>query len=259
VVKVQTDISRLVDQETMLVARLEVISRKIAGLIGRPQEALTLRPIDLELTDVSPDRAALEDEAVRAHPTVRGSETGIEAGQAWVKQRELGTRPDFHLGVSWIGVGDREDAAAALNPPEDNGQDVWALTVGVSIPVYRAKTRAAVAEAQEVVNSGHHALSRTRHRLRQFVQEKTLELDSADRRARLYRDVIVPQARQSLHSAEAAYSTGSQDFLDLLDAQRVLLQARLTYHRLIADQHVALADLEYGIGRAFPGAGVDHE
>ena len=43
------------------------------------------------------------------------------------------------------------------------------------------------------------------------------------------------------------------DFLDLLDAERVLFQVRLTYHRLLADHWKALAELERALGRSFPG------
>jgi outer membrane protein TolC len=71
----------------------------------------------------------------------------------------------------------------------------------------------------------------------------------------LYRDVIVPQAEQSLASAEAAHATNRQSFLDLLDAERVLFQVRLTHHRLLADHWIALADLERALGQPFPAQG----
>jgi hypothetical protein len=35
----------------------------------------------------------------------------------------------------------------------------------------------------------------------------------------------------------------------------VLFEVRLTYHRLLADYWVALADLEHGLGRPFPAGG----
>jgi outer membrane protein TolC len=41
-------------------------------------------------------------------------------------------------------------------------------------------------------------------------------------------------------------------FLDLLDAERILFQSRLAYHRLVADLWIALADLELAVARPFP-------
>ena len=101
-----------------------------------------------------------------------------------------------------------------------------------------------VAEAEELRRSSDAVLRSTRNRLRFLVQEALLKLESLEERRRLYDDVLLPQAEESLASAEAAYSTNRLAFLDLLDAERVLFQIRLTYHRLAADQWIALADLQ---------------
>jgi outer membrane protein TolC len=63
--------------------------------------------------------------------------------------------------------------------------------------------------------------------------------------------VIIPQAEESLASAEAAYTTDRLDFLNLLDAERVLFQSRLSFHRLVSDMWIALADLELSVGESF--------
>ena len=103
--------------------------------------------------------------------------------------------------------------------------------------------------------ASQHDLQTTRDRLRSEIQQILLRVDSLGQRARLYEELIVPQAGESLASAEAAYTTDRRDFLDLLDAQRVLFQVRLTSHRLLADYWSALADLERSLGRSFPGEG----
>ncbi len=64
--------------------------------------------------------------------------------------------------------------------------------------------------------------------------------------------MIIPQAEESLASAEAAYTTDRLRFLDLLDAERILFQSRLVYHRLVSDGWIALAALERAIGQAYP-------
>jgi cobalt-zinc-cadmium efflux system outer membrane protein len=84
------------------------------------------------------------------------------------------------------------------------------------------------------------------------IQDAVLRLRSNAERGELYRDVIVPQAGESLASAEAAYTTGRQGFLELLDAERVLFETRLAYRQLVADWWIAAADLERALGRAFP-------
>jgi len=255
VIKVQTEISRLVDQRHSLTLQLQSAERRIAELIGRPSAWLELRPISLHLLELDLDPQSLESDSVRDHPGVRAAAKRIEADNAWLRQRNLGSRPDFSFGLSYIDVRKREDDAGMLFPPDGNGRDIWAVSVGLSLPIHGGKIRAGKAEAQSSLLASQRALQTTRDHLRSEVQQALLRLESIEERARLYEEVIVPQAGESLASAEAAYTTDRRDFLDLLDAQRVLFQVRLTSHRLLADYWNALADLEWGLGRSFPGEG----
>ena len=59
----------------------------------------------------------------------------------------------------------------------------------------------------------------------------------------LHRDDILPQARQALISALAAYQTDKVDFITLLNNQVSLLNYQLDYHRLISDYNRTLSDL----------------
>ena len=60
----------------------------------------------------------------------------------------------------------------------------------------------------------------------------------------LYDSVLIVQAGQSLRSAESAYAAGTAKALDLLDAERVLLQVRIAAERVRADLDIAHAQLE---------------
>ena len=254
VVKVQTDISRLDDRETNLRQRLDIATRRVSELIGRPELALALQPIELSLPDVEYDRQDLEQFAIADHPRVHAVQHRVEADRIWAKRRKLESRPDFRFGLGYTTVGDRDDLAGTANPPDDNGQDILALTVGVNIPIYRKRIRAGVAEARESERANGELLTAVRDRLRFEIQEALLQLESLGERGRLYLEVIIPQAEESLASAEAAYTTGRLSFPDLLDAERILFQSRLAYHRLAADLWVAMADLEQSTARPFPPA-----
>ncbi len=255
VVKVQTEISRLADQDNALRERLDALERRIAQLLGRSESDLQLAPIRLKLLDLRYDRDELESKWLHDHPEVRAVQQQIEADETLFRRRKLESRPDFRFGVGYTEVGKREDTAGIVTPPQDNGQDIWAVTVGLNLPIHRKKIRAGVAEAEQSVRSNERLLQSTRDTLQFEIQESLLRLESLDERTGLYKDVIIPQAEESLASAEAAYTTNRQDFLDLLDAERVLFQVRLTSHRLLADYWIALGDLELGLGRSFPTAG----
>lgn len=254
VVKVQTDISRLDDRDTELHERLHTRLRKIAELVGRPEQALMLEPIELRLPDLSYDRDEMERFALAEHPRVRAVERRIDADRTWTERRKLESKPDFRFGLGYTIVGQRDDPAGTVSPPQDNGQDILGLTVGVNIPIYRKRIRAGVAEARESERANQELLTAVRDRLRFDIQEALLQVDSLSERGRLYDEVIIPQAEEALASAEAAYTTNRLRFLDLLDAERILFQSRLAYHRLVADLWIAMADLELSMARRFPEA-----
>jgi outer membrane protein TolC len=254
VVKVQTELSRLADRDTALQERLDSLIRSIAEVIGRAEQPVRLRRVTLHLPDLAYDRERLEDTAVGGHPRVRAVQQRIEADRNWAERRKLNSKPDFRFGVGYTLVDTRDDPAGIANPPASNGQDVLALTVGVNIPIYRKRIRAGVQEARESRRANEELLQAVRDGLRFDTQEALLRLESLNERGLLYRDVIIPQAEESLASAEAAYGTDRLGFLDLLDAERILFQSRLAYHRLVSDIWVALADLELAIAAPFPNS-----
>lgn len=254
VVKVQTQISRLDDRETELRQRLDVLQRRMAELIGSPDRSLTLAAIRPPFPVLHYDRAELERLAVSEHPRVRAMLQTLDGDRAWAQRRKLEFRPDFRLGVGWTTVGRREDTAGISAPPEGNGKDILALSFGLNLPVHRSRIRAGVNEAQQSERAHRETLTAVQNELRFDLQQAVFRLDSLEERGRLYDEVIIPQAEESLASAEAAYTTNKLSFLDLLDAERVLFESRLTYHRLVADLWIALTDVELATARPFPPA-----
>ena len=55
-----------------------------------------------------------------------------------------------------------------------------------------------------------------------------------------------------MKSAEVGYTTGIVDFLDLLDAERVLLRIHFGYWRAYTDYLARIADMERAVGMKLP-------
>jgi outer membrane protein TolC len=75
-----------------------------------------------------------------------------------------------------------------------------------------------------------------------------LKVQSGKEMLRISRSVLLPQSKQALESALAAYQGGKSDFLALLDAFRVNLMAKenseMAMMRLLSSQ----AELEEAVG-----------
>jgi outer membrane protein TolC len=70
------------------------------------------------------------------------------------------------------------------------------------------------------------------------------EYQNSNREIRLYRDIVIPKAKEMLAASETAYRGGTVDFLSLLDAQRSLLQYQLEYEKAVAENAQRLAEIE---------------
>ena len=69
-------------------------------------------------------------------------------------------------------------------------------------------------------------------------------LRNAERQTRVFEETILLRAEQTLSSSRQAYSTGTGTFIELVDAQRTLLDVRLLIIEARAEREKRLAELE---------------
>ena len=81
------------------------------------------------------------------------------------------------------------------------------------------------------------------------VAEAEAKVQAARRSLQLYREGLLSQAELSFRSALAAYQTGRVEFVNLLEAQRALREARMGYYKATASFMQNLADLERAVGK----------
>ena len=137
-------------------------------------------------------------------------------------------------------------------PSTQNGMNVVSFNLGINLPVHRSKYDAEVAEATEAKLASTHGYQETVNAVESSIREVGFHIGTLREQMTLFNTTLIPQAQQSLQSAEAAYSTGSLGVLDLLDSERVLLEVRLGLAQLITDYMKSLADMERAIGSPFP-------
>ena len=139
-------------------------------------------------------------------------------------------------------------------PPPDNGEDIFGVTAGLNLPIWRKKLAAGVEEALEREVAAKESKRNIVTQIDRALGELPQRIDFTWQQLRLFQDVLVVQAEQSLLSAEAGYSAATQDALDLLDAERFLFDVRTGTERNLADYAIAIAQLEGAIAAPFPFA-----
>jgi len=249
VIKIQAEITK---DETRL---LEVGNRRAAlvaalnALRDRPQET-PLPPLPTPgYGSTSPDPEGLRERAMALRPELAEADAEVARAESLIELARREYKPDFSLGVSYGFVGPRTDPAGLMAPPPDEGDDVFAVSLSLNLPVRRGRLAAGVREAAEARTAAaerrRSAVVAIDADLGELVERVRLTWDQLD----LLERVLVVQAEQSLRSAEAGYSAGTLNSLDLLDAERVLLEVRTATARARADYAIAIARLEGAVGR----------
>ncbi len=248
VVKIQAEITRDDTRLLEIATRNAALSARLNALRDRPQGA----PIPaFEIpTAIEPDLdpAELRAEALRRRPELAETDALIVRAERLGDLAAKGYSPDITAGINYAYVAKRRDRAGREFPPEDNGQDVLGLFAAVNLPIHGKRLEAGVEEAAQRRLAAEEQHRVVVARIDGKLGDVTSRLDLTWDRIRLFEDVLIHQAAESLRSAESAYATGTYNALDLLDAERVLLGVRVATERAQTDFAVATAELEGVVG-----------
>jgi outer membrane protein TolC len=125
----------------------------------------------------------------------------------------------------------------------------------VELPFWNAKNRAGVREAERMRASGLAAREDAERQNAFDVQDAAFQLQTARRSLALYRTELIPQAAARLSASEAGYRTGKVDFMDLLESERFLLDAKVMAVMTEGAAGMQAARLERATGAAWPRSG----
>jgi outer membrane protein TolC len=121
--------------------------------------------------------------------------------------------------------------------------------LGLSLPLWFWKPAAMVQEAKDEREMAQAELSAARFNTRADLTAAWSRARTAQRLLEAYRTTLLPQAEESLKVAESGYQSEKSGFLDLLDAQRSLLNFKLEYYQTMAEYEARMAELERIVGR----------
>lgn len=196
-----------------------------------------------------PDKAVLALE--RLKPLIERNHPGLEEARAEIAMREAQATaakkeylPDFMVKGAYKDMLRNGDGMGA---PRDG----WSVMIGMklpfapwSLPAYRAGTRQSDLETRQA----KQRLAAMENRYLAQAQGALARMNRARGQVDLYRNVVIPQARQTLESSQAAYQAGKRDFLTLLDAYRMLFLAREEYEGAVMRLATNEAELERAVG-----------
>ncbi len=252
------DVVRLQAQITETRSRREQLERQRVDLEAR-LNALRDLPADTPVGRVrlaalpSPrlDLQELLDTGRASRPDLKAAFLQIEGREKGVHLARTEFRPDFTAGVTWGNILRRPELAPGM-PVPGSGKDVYAVTFGMTLPIFRGKYEAGVREAVERFSSAKAAYRSAAGEMEAAIRSVAFRIETIARQIQLFKGTLLPQAEQAFRSTRDAYAAGLLGVSGLLDVQRLLVDARLGLARLRADHLQAMTDLERAIGSPVP-------
>lgn len=248
----QVELGRLEDRIKSLQDMLQPSKARLNALLNRPSNAplsigptLPYRPIDIAAEQLS-------ESLVHTSPELMELQAHIMQGDSRIKLAKRSRLPDIMLGVTYI---DTADASMVVS---DSGKDPVIGTVGITLPIWFGKNRAQIEGAAHQRTAAQLALENRRETLEADIQQTLFQLRDADRKINLYKESLIPKAVQSLEVNRKGYEAGNMEFINLIDAERMLLEFELAHARARADHLIARANLSKLTGINFL-TGESHE
>ncbi|AJP48583.1 cobalt-zinc-cadmium resistance protein [Rugosibacter aromaticivorans] len=141
------------------------------------------------------------------------------------------------------------DVTVSLGAKRDEllGRNLAIVGLSIPIPLFD-RNQGNLGEAISRQDKARDELAATRVRVQGEAMQAWQQLDMARSEALVLESEVLPGAQSALDAATTGFEYGKFAFLDVLDAQRTLFQARAQYLRALSSVHRARAQLDSILG-----------
>lgn len=176
----------------------------------------------------------LKSHARAQHPALIVADREIDAAAARLERAKAERVPDLDVRFG-----------AGYKGETDDG--IYELGAGITLPLWDNRQGDMLAARFDLMRARQQRLATENQLLGQLAGSHA-EYETARTQLAMVRDQIVPAAQRSYELTQEAYRGGHATFLELLDAQRTLTEARATLHELSGAAAIAHARIRQIIG-----------
>jgi outer membrane protein TolC len=237
-IQAEVEHSHALHREILLRTRVRVVAEQILSLLHRPADAsLPPPPQALVLPAELPEEPeALAAEALAARPDLAAAQARVRAGEAGVALARREFLPDFTVTGAYDRIWQEED----LQP---------FVGIGIELPIQIARRRAALAEAQAMLDGTRSEYLAMQDEARFAIRSSALRLAEAQHVRHLFETQQLPAARDQVEAARTGFETGRSEFFAVIDAERSLLRVEIGIEEARADVCRRRAELDRALGR----------
>ncbi len=205
--RVEVELERARSAQEQAHARAEGLREQLSLWLGRPVARVDAEP------EREPDLPALGDVQARAAedgPPIRAARARVAAAQAEARAERNRRIPAVSVGAYALSELDRRAVGGAL---------------GIQAPVWNWNG-GRIDQAEAIESAEESRLAAARIEATGAATQAWWKCKQGQAATRRYREVILPRAEQASRVLERSFQLGEASLLDVLDARRVLLEAR---------------------------------
>lgn len=214
VIRPRVEVAQLRADRRRLVRELEAAERQLGLELGTAPIGAGRLAAGVELDPEPLDEESLRSAVAAGHPALLASEREIRAAEAELERVRAERVPDLEIGAG-VGYGEERD------------QGFLEFGVAAEIPVWDRRQGDLLAARYEIMRR-RQALAARRNSLLSRLAEELGAYSAARDELAVLRESVAPDAERAFRQIDEAYRAGRASFLDLLDAQRTLMQSRRT-------------------------------
>jgi outer membrane protein TolC len=241
VLKAQAELTMLRQRLLELEQQETTAKAKLNLLMNRSADSPLGLAVTAPATESETDSGRLFAHAQKTRPEIQRAQAEVQRNEA---QRNLMKReffPDYRLGLEYAHMNSGYTDFAG-------SENLVMVTFGFDLPIWRTKYRAGLREAEKMLESSRNSLEAAEKQISYDVQDARFKLLTAKRTVDLYKTSLIPQAEARFKASEVAYRTGRVNFLELLESERFLLNARVMEAMAEGQVGMGAARLERAIG-----------
>jgi outer membrane protein TolC len=239
VIKAQVELGKLEERILSLKDMVEPVTAKMNAVLNRPENEPIPFPSKIEDENIELEDNEIIDRIVVNNPDLKALKYKIEKE---IKAKELAEKqfyPNFMVGLSYI-----ETGPSSMPGVSDSGKDPVMAMFSINLPLWREKIHASVRESEINRKSAEKELENREKTIISDLKTALYNYRDAERKKELYRDTLIPKAKQSLNITQTAFESGEKDFLSLIDSQRILLEFEIAYERALTNHVKFNAQIE---------------
>ena len=242
VIRAEVETGRAANRLTRIESDLDDARATVNALLGRDirvpfelADNLDYRPSSSRLVD-------LRELALSRRPEIRGADSALASARSQRGLARTALLPDVNVGVF------RQTIAG---PTGEEG--FWRVGFGLELPLWGAvRQRAELAEAKAAAAQAEAERTGLRLRVLLEVERSLLRLMNAEEQVQLFQEQITIAAERAFEVADRSYREGKSTYLDVLEAQRALVEVREEFASALFSHRTGLAELEWATGGRLP-------